>query len=104
MVRTMLGFSSMVEGASPAASRSGKPRGELGGELVRLVSIDTTRKRPKFDEAGLQPCDPNILDRTARPISFMTSDESPHFTPPVGFNASCSVVLIGKKAYENVRY
>ena len=69
MVRTMLGFSAMVEGASPAASRSGKPRGELGGELVRLVSIDTTRKRPKFDEAGLQPCDSNTdpVHRVGKP-------------------------------------
>lgn len=54
MVRTMVGFGARLEGASPAASRSGKPRGEFGGELVRLVSIDTTRTtRSVIDEARL---------------------------------------------------
>ena len=40
-MRIMPGYCVGVKGASPAASRSGKPRGEFGGELVRLVSIDT---------------------------------------------------------------
>ena len=43
-MRIMPGYCVGVKGASPAASMSGKPRGEFGGELVRLVSIGTVPK------------------------------------------------------------